>query len=347
MHQTIVRRLFTIRGVFGIVRLSGVPTISGRKLRQGLWPVLLIIAVIMTGGSCRPSHAESNGDSREERHDSNRERNQAPIKEHSQARTIGVVTYNVSLRSFLLDKRGPRIADMLSECNADVIALQEVTPEFFAILKHHPDIAARYTPYPADSRLIRGRLVTLSRLPVGHWQYHALPGRMGRVAQHLTFSTASGDVDFFNLHLESYLQDGPIRARQLLTLHGKYSEPAIITGDLNFGDGPEAAREHAAIPPGFQDAWRILEGDSPGYTWDQERNPLALRFRFEGEVSRRLDRILFRASDWLVASVDLIGTQPEFEMDGERIPPSDHYGVHAVFTYESSAVSVNNPDQTR
>lgn len=276
---------------------------------------------------------------------------------------VRILTWNVSLRDFLRKERADTVRKHILNTLPDVVAFQEMTPEYYDMLRSDSEFSSMYRLIPATTAAIRGRLAMATRLPLRSHRYVKLPGRMGRYAQILEIeldpedngqaeqspSSEGTDTDskgphiltVINLHLESYLQDGPIRARQLRFIAPLIRKPAVVLGDFNFGDGPEAGQEWKAVPPGYRDLWKEVHEDRPGLTWNQEENPLALRFKFDGERSRRLDYILLYESAWKLAGINLVGTEKVLQYQGEAIPPSDHYGVMAEL------LPIRNPDHTR
>lgn len=278
---------------------------------------------------------------------------------------LRVMTWNVSLREFLREDRASQVKEHILKSLPHVVAFQEMTPEYYRILQSDPRFSEIYRLIPSHPQAMKGRLAVATRLPVVSNRAYPLPGRMGRYAQHTIFripleaANAAGPygrdrngqaesrssheatekrnhneegmkrLSIINLHLESYLEDGPIRARQLKAIRNLVQPPSIVLGDLNFGDGPEAALERGALPPGYRDVWKEKHGSVPGLTWDQERNPLSNLFKFEGEQSRRLDYILLYEDRWKIRDVRLIGTSPVLEYRGRPVPPSDHYSVMA------------------
>ena len=133
------------------------------------------------------------------------------------------------------------------------------------------------------------------------------------------------------VHLESYLEDGPVRAAQLgevFALLGK-TEDAVLMGDFNFGDAEEPDSSH--LDREYRDVWKVLKPAQPGYTWNVERSPLAKRNSFPKEGSRRLDRILIRSSVWVPEAIRILGDSPVSE-ERPGIFPSDHFGLCATLS---------------
>ena len=290
------------------------------------------------------------------------------------ATELKVMTWNISLREFLREDRVKEVRRIVLTSQADVVAFQEMTPEYYELLISDPAFSNTYRMVPGNPARIKGRLVFATRLPVVESRYIRLPGRMGRYAQKTVFevpvkkakadaraadypeSQKSGQpgksqkpmqsdhpadqnlqdrkqstVRFtaLNVHLESYLEDGPIRASQIRRVIPLIRAPALLLGDLNFGDGPEAAIERESLPSGYRDLWKERHGSNPGLTWNQEENPLSLMFRFDGEKSRRLDYILLFEKSWKLQEIEMLGQEKVLQYRGKPVPPSDHYAIFA------------------
>lgn len=151
-----------------------------------------------------------------------------------------------------------------------------------------------------------------------------LPGDQRRTLLVSVLRDGSRRLAVATTHMESYLDDGPVRAKQLdaiFPLLERYDD-AIFLGDLNFGDGePEEKRLRSE----YVDLWLKLRPGQPGFTWNMEKSPMALKGSFKGEASRRIDRILVRSEVWVPEKVSIVGDDP-ITSDGQ-VFPSDHYGL--------------------
>ena len=124
--------------------------------------------------------------------------------------------------------------------------------------------------------------------------------------------------------LDHYSSVGTKQLDRIFSLVEDASD-VFVLGDFNFGDGePEGAR----IPTSYVDLWKALRPTDPGLTWNMEKSPMAKVQSFQGEKSRRLDRILIRSKRWVPESVRIVGDEP-YSADG-RLFPSDHFGVVGV-----------------
>ena len=116
-----------------------------------------------------------------------------------------------------------------------------------------------------------------------------IPTKMNRSAPYITIKEDDKELKIFNLHLESYLEDGHIRVEQLRSIITEcdQSERILICGDMNFGDFDF---ENKFVNSNLQDAGV----NSSIFTYDIESNKIAQKTHFENEGSRRLDRFLFK-----------------------------------------------------
>ena len=251
---------------------------------------------------------------------------------HMANRELRIVSYNVIVDQ-LDARRTPALLELLCRCDADIIALQEVTPWFLEALRQQPWVRSYYSTLADATQRPPGGLVILSRLWIDRTVVHRMPSMEGRVAVVASVKVPIAldrvsTLDVCNLHLESPLQMGRVRALQIWMAVRmlKRSTDAVMLGDFNFGD--EDRPDTAAIPPSYVDLWRTLRGDEPGLTWDMQRNTLAKQRAYPGEGSRRLDRILLRSTGWHGADIKMIGTGPIAE--DKDVFPSDHFGLLSV-----------------
>ena len=151
---------------------------------------------------------------------------------------------------------------------------------------------------------------------------------MRRGALFADIDTPDGPLTVATVHLESFLEDGPIRAQQLGAVFDylKTRADACLTGDFNFGDGEEP--DTSSIPLEYIDVWRALKPDDPGLTWNIETSAMAKKNSFPDEPSRRLDRILIRSARWSPVSIRIIGDE---SLTAGGLFPSDHFGLVASF----------------
>lgn len=278
--------------------------------------ILLILAVVvgLGTGACRrksSGHKASGG---------------ASVSHSTHQLTL--VTYNVLADPSLADHRLPSLLALLKATDADIIALQEVTPWFLKALGRQPWIRS-YHRTPSRAGGAPGGLLILSRFPITRTLVAALPGRQGRKALLADLRVDRTTLAVLTCHLESPLKASKTRAAQLAVLWPlmQHAPDAVLLGDLNFGDKAQPETKH--LPKTYRDLWTSLRKDAPGYTWDRERSAMAADGAFPGEQSRRLDRILWRSKQWRPHTVRVIGTHP-VAPDKPGVFPSDHFGLLGV-----------------
>jgi endonuclease/exonuclease/phosphatase family metal-dependent hydrolase len=183
-----------------------------------------------------------------------------------------------------------------------------------------------------------GGVFLLSKTPFKDVRFLDLPSKYGRKALVARFNPATSDNDEKDakprlpviavVHLESELDAGETRAKQLAAIFAELKEDddAVILGDFNFGDDEQP--ETRSIPSKFHDVWKELLPQAPGLTWDIEKNPLAARNSFPGEGSRRLDRVLLRSTRRHARQIRMIGDKPI--APNSTVFPSDHFGLECV-----------------
>ncbi|MEZ4428383.1 MAG: endonuclease/exonuclease/phosphatase family protein [Nannocystaceae bacterium] len=241
---------------------------------------------------------------------------------------LTLVTYNVLADRVRVSERLPPLLELLARADADVIALQEVTDWIARLIHEQPWARGYYASTIGGRRAHPGGQYILSRRPILRSSAIELAGRQRRTAVLSTIEAGGVELTVVTTHLESFLEDGPTRARQLDQIFERLQleDDATLLGDLNFGDGePEEAR----VPAEYVDLWRALRPDEPGFTWDIERSEMARVGSFPGEPSRRLDRIYLRSQRTRGRSIEIIGDQPVHPGRRELFP-SDHFGLAAT-----------------
>jgi len=241
---------------------------------------------------------------------------------------LAICTYNVLADPVALPRRLGPLMTLLSQTNADIIALQEVAPWFLAVLRDEVWAGDyQWTTIDGGTAAPGGQFI-LSKLPVDNFVFKVLPGRQMRTVLIAHIRDGDRDLAVATAHMESYLEDGPTRAKQLDVIFGLLApaDEAIFLGDLNFGDGEEPETSH--LPPQYRDLWAELHRGNPGFTWNIEESGMAKAGSFPGEPSRRLDRVLYRSKHWRPTEIRVIGNEP-LTAD-RRLFPSDHFGLVGV-----------------
>jgi poly(A) polymerase len=224
-------------------------------------------------------------------------------------------------------QRIPIIIEHLRQCDADIIALQEVTPRLLeALLAENWVQAYHISESPQGETLEWHGLLLLSRLPFTLVEYRYSPRKRVLVGKWLlngkTLNVAA--VHFtsdYNKNAEK------VRSKQLtILLEYLNSQPGdcLIVGDFNAKDNEPA---EILTQNNFIDIWQTLHPEDPGYTFNPQANPLAALMSLTG-LAGRLDRMMLRSQnrDWISRKIELFACNPIPDTEG-KIYPSDHFGL--------------------
>ncbi len=244
-----------------------------------------------------------------------------PLLDHAITATgLRLVTFNVWFSERDFDVRADAMMKLLAECDADVIALQEVTPEFIVRARREQWLKDRYCLSDANGSTVRGYGVALlSRLPIERLALCDLPSSMDRHLLMSTYRVNGRRVAVATVHLESLREFAYVREHQLRKIFAILDEYdiAVLLGDLNFCS---TWTENEKIPARYVDLWPLLKPDDAGFT-------LVPRETAEwGPV--RFDRILVKSRPGAVKAknVRLIGMEP-IAAGPPPLYASDHFGL--------------------
>jgi endonuclease/exonuclease/phosphatase family metal-dependent hydrolase len=162
---------------------------------------------------------------------------------------IRVVTYNVH-KCRGLDRRTmpERIADVITELDADVVAIQEILdvrngrPQFDLARRIHSKLNDYELCFGENRKLHGGAYgnMTLSRFPIRHCQNYDLTWRHRERRGCLRSDIAipgNTILHIFNVHLGTSFVERRHQGRKLLTDHvlerEEYRGPRIVVGDFN------------------------------------------------------------------------------------------------------------------
>lgn len=252
---------------------------------------------------------------------------------------LRLVTYNVWFSSHMQHLRAKALLEILDGESADIVCLQEVTPQFLSCLRECPWARERYLLSDSVGTTLRGSELVYGvimmfniHLCVRSLSLHVLPTQMNRAVLVASVAHGGRDLRVATAHLES-LRNEDVRASQLevicAALGASSDVPvSIIAGDMNFDDG--SAQEEAVVAKNeFTDVWRELGSEGTGGIT-----------MCEDDVSgagTRIDRIFFRSgrASFIPSSLRLLGTEPIESGEGTR--PSDHFGLCCDFSWDRSA----------
>ena len=201
-----------------------------------------------------------------------------------------VATHNVWFASYHQEVRGIALLSELKACDADIIALQEVTPPLLEQIREAPWIRRSYALSDHDGRTMeRYGVLLLSRLPVERFTLHDMPTRMGRK---LLCAHLAGSLVVATIHLESLPPSAEYRDaqfKQCVSILDAFDH-AVLMGDMNFcSSWPE---ENQRIPDRYTDVWPHLYPDDPGYTEDTSINPMLAMYEKWRQASALRSRVL-------------------------------------------------------
>jgi len=241
-----------------------------------------------------------------------------------------VATFNVWFDEFEREARWDALLDLLQRCDADIIALQEVTPPFLARMLRKSWLRSDFTVSDARGATMPDYgVVLLSRVPVGEFELHELPTTMSRKLLLGRIRTGTLDISVGCLHLESLKEFGLYREEQLREIFRilEPAENAILLGDFNFCSTWD---ENLKIDDRYADLWPLLHPDDPGWTVDGEANAMRKALGKSGKQVR-FDRILVRSAKGALRlrSIRLLGREP-LSPKRPDVFPSDHLGLAAT-----------------
>ena len=256
-------------------------------------------------------------------------------------RQLRVLSYNVLFDRFRAEglrtaERRPAQLALLAASGADLIALQEVTPEFLEALLAEGWVQRDYwaSAGPGSGAVVPNGQVLLSRWPPSMLGLHAYSGRKHVLVAR--FADGVGGLWVAVVHLTSNMtpRAPEVRTGQLAALRGFLERSAreatwLIAGDFNQAEGEPDGGLAAA---GVVDLWPALRPDDPGATFDPETNALAAELSENAKPVRYDRALLYAPGDrWRARAIELFARQPLPDSD----PPlylSDHFGLSLELT---------------
>ena len=259
--------------------------------------------------------------------------------------TLTIVSYNIlsnlhDADKIQTDKRLPVILNKLAKTNADIIALQEVTPESLTFI-----LATDWVRDYFISEAPHGNNVKpYGNLLMSRWAFKLVEHQFSGHKRVLVGEWQINDrsVHVANVHLTSDRGENALakRTQQLATVVGYLQQQGgdrFIVGDFN----TRGNQQDEIINYGnFIDVWQKVSPDRDGYTFDPSTNSLAMLMSLAGKPGR-LDRILWcpdLATSYQSQSIALFGRKP-FVSENIQLYPSDHFGVCGVFKISSDTAA--------
>ena len=250
----------------------------------------------------------------------------------TEAYGLTAITYNVWFDGSTSEPRTPKLLDLVADKKADIIAFQEVESWFIKALEG--DDRFKHYHFSVERgwfNSVKGGLLVLTQQKNKRHQYTPLPSEMDRGFLYVETVIDGVPICIVNVHLESLLNDTALRIKQLNVIFKETSncKDMILLGDFNFGDNDA---ENKVINSDYLDAWRQLKPNDRGYTWDVEQSNLAKQNAFPLEGSRRLDKVYIKGNSLIPKEIGIIGNHSFTTPSGQRLFPSDHFGLSASFT---------------
>lgn len=248
--------------------------------------------------------------------------------------------------------RTPACFKFLASRRAHIIALNEVSPEFFSELLEEPWAQSYWISELDISKYSIGNCL-LSAYPIRTSIVHKF--RMSEKVNNIVEIVLPG-ADRHPLWVSTaHLKAGPAHtngrfrrsqsnemARQLDYASSKGST-SIIIGDLNIRS-TEGEVLQALVD--WTDSWTTLRPDDVGYTYDPWNNNLAKMAServcsFDStrvKMANRYDRILTRGSALEAVSVEILATEPfgKFPDSEEPLHISDHFALETHFKFSQA-----------
>ncbi len=229
---------------------------------------------------------------------------------------LRVLTYNVNWGA----PEAETAAQIIRESRADVVCLQETTPQWEGFLR-----AALRREYPfAEFRNSKGRmgggLAFLSKVPAREIAY--VPSESSWFDGWIMgFETSIGTVQVLNVHLRppvsdsgswvsGYIstRDDRVREMDRFWSHRRDGVPTLVAGDFN--DGENSRVLHWLEQRGTANALPQFDRRTPTWKWQTS----------VATLSRRMDHVVY---------------SPELHCHSARVisaGASDHFPVEAIFT---------------
>lgn len=261
----------------------------------------------------------------------------APIEGSEWLSSLTVATYNILFDLYekeLLDlaPRMPLLLEEIEGVRADLVALQEVTPPFFAELLNQQWLQDHYfiSDAPGGISVRPSGVVLLSRYPLSSVSLLSLAREKKAIVADVVVGCQLLRACVVHLSSQRAPNAVAVRAEQLSQIQSELSsrdlqaDATILLGDFNY----RAEEDQYLRAMEYKDVWPIVRPDDPGLTYNPSRNSLAELVSESGAMAR-YDRIFFQSGAMALTPQRawLFGTVP----DKEGKFPSDHFGLSCTF----------------
>lgn len=250
-----------------------------------------------------------------------------------------IVTWNVWFGQHLQEQRWTALVDEALHNDPDVVCLQECTIDTARFLKENVRVQQNYKLVPEGGFWATDRqwygvalLVRRTLQPIS-FSGTPFPSQMGRALLSAVFQVgessflAVSTAHFESLNSQSVRQVQLELSKQWALRQQPPIHHHIVLGDFNFFN----SSEDASIPEGYHDQWTAVHPELPDEpTWDYKANPTIPISDPSGQWTSRCDRIIMKSDSAKCTQINIIGK--EKTVDSNKICPSDHYGLEAVFS---------------
>ncbi|KAK9695066.1 hypothetical protein K7432_013162 [Basidiobolus ranarum] len=235
------------------------------------------------------------------------------------------------------EHRVDALLHLLLQEDADVICLQEVTPEFVDQMKKELWVQQSYILSDIESQSLHPQgVLMLSRLPLHPFFATYLPSKQQKKMLYADiYINEQSVVRIATSHLESSNHNINFRQQQLESIKtvllpesekDKFMT-SVICGDFNFtGSDEDVALKKA----NFVDAW------AHKYPKNEMGAGYTLGVNYPTSNPSRNDRVYVCNHDkeiqWEAARIKLIGDKPITDSDETKMFPSSHLGLSVTFT---------------
>jgi len=269
---------------------------------------------------------------------------------------LKLLTMNIWIKPKKLDERMTGLCDLMKSTGADIVLLQEVTPESYETILANNFVQKTFYATSLDGQETKSKskakTAILSRLlPCSAAvQDNPLHPRRSMLAQFNFAGDAkhtASTLSVGSVHLCSEEAEIDERSFQATYLFSKLNPGStnILAGDWNIHHESENGWFGSN---GVTDVWAKLRPKEEGYTFDGRHNWFA---SLTSSTPRRLDRIAWRppvpaqatantkthvsalsahvAPSWQPTSINIVGQHPvgHYKHEGHPIHVSDHYGL--------------------
>ncbi|CAF0897228.1 unnamed protein product [Rotaria sordida] len=251
-----------------------------------------------------------------------------------------VVTYNIWFSDEYQPMRFNSLCNILNKSQAQIIGLQEMTPNILQQLLSEEFIKERYYLSDIDGRTFNNwyGVVLLIDIRLNIFNLNLINFPKSIMGRRLIFGEIKLDeneiIRIGTVHLES-LDNKQERSSQLDICQKNFNRsPAsyILMGDFNFSDDGQENIDQFNLLPKWIDVWTYLMGsNNHGYTFDTEINSMIKLSSNRSRDQSRYDRIILLSQTIIPTQIEILGNQPIHNQGSIHLFTSDHFGLTGVF----------------